>query len=140
MEEFDYFVESLVEGRTCGEGPRGFRYHDAMHRAVCPGETQGLDADPGPYYPFALTAHYFWRRGDICCACIFLEKARSIRPFRYDKDEKTVAALFEAAVKEGAEGVRRIKTDDRVWSWASLFKYLLIAELDVRERGAARSR
>jgi len=138
--ELDYFVELLAEGTACEEGPRGFRHYDMLHRAVCLGETADIDADPGPYYPFILPAHYFWRRGDICRACIFLEKARGRRPLYYDKDEKTAVALLEAAIREGAEGVRRIKTEDSIWSWASLFKDLLVAELDANARAAALQR
>jgi len=140
MKYFDYFLEYLIEGSACTEGPRGLKYYDMLYRAVCLGETQGLDADPGPYYPFVLVAHYFWRRGDICKACVFLEKARGRQPFHYDKDEKTAAALLEAAIREGTEGVRRIKTEDSIWSWASLFKDFLTAELDAGARAAALQR
>jgi hypothetical protein len=52
-------------------------------------------------------------------------------------DEATAARLLEAAVREGAEGVRRIETEDSPWSWASLFKDLLIAELSPGERVGA---
>jgi hypothetical protein len=137
MKYFDYFLERLAEGRACAEGPRGFKHYDAMHRAVCLGDVPSIDADPGPYYPFILIAHYFWRRGDVCKACVFLEKARGRRPFHYDEDEKTAVELLKAAIREGAEGVRRVETEDSIWSWASLFKDLLIAELDARERAAA---
>jgi hypothetical protein len=137
MKDFDYFLERLVEGRACAEGPRGFRYYDALYRAVCLGEVADLDADTGPYYPFVLIAHYFWRRGDVCRACIFLEKARGRRPLHRERDEEVATALLEAAIRQGAEGVRRIETEDSIWSWASSFKYLLIAELDPRGRAAA---
>ncbi|MFZ8840825.1 MAG: hypothetical protein ACO2PM_18305 [Pyrobaculum sp.] len=137
MKYFDYFLEHLIEGSACTEGPRGLKYYDMLYRAVCLGETQGLDADPGPYYPFVLVAHYFWRRGDICKACVFLEKARGRRPLHYDKDEKTAAALLEAAIREGVEGVRRVKTEDTHCSWASLFRDILIAELDPATRAEA---
>jgi hypothetical protein len=137
MKDFDYFLERLVEGRACAEGPRGFRHYDALYRAVCLGEAADIDADPGPYYPFVLVAHYFWRRGDVCRACIFLEKARGRRPLHREKDEEVATALLEAAIRQGAEGVRRIETEDSFWSWASLFKDLLIAELDPRGRAAA---
>ncbi len=140
MKYFDYFLEHLIEGRACAEGPRGFKHYDALYRAVCLGEVFDIDADPGPYYPFVLIAHYFWRRGDVCRACVFLEKARGRRPFHYDDDEKTAVELLKAAIMEGAEGVRRIKTEDSHWSWASLFKDLLIAELDPNARAAALQR
>jgi len=137
MRDFDYFLEHLVEGRACAEGPRGFKHYDALYRAVCLGEAADLDADPGPYYPFVLIAHYFWRRGDVCKACIFLEKARGKWPLHREKDEEVAVKLLEAAVKEGAEDVKRIETEDSFWSWASLFRDLLIAELDPRRRAAA---
>jgi hypothetical protein len=138
MKYFDYFLERLAEGEACEGGLRGLRYYDAMYRAVCLGETHHLDADPGPYYPFVLVAHYFWRRGDICRACVFLEKARGGgRPLHRDEDEDAAVALLEAAIRQGAEGVRRVKTEDSIWSWASLFKDLLTAELDPRGRAAA---
>jgi len=137
MRDFDYFLVRLMEGRACAEGPRGFEHYDALYRAVCLGEVEGLEADPGPYYPFILLAHYFWRRGDVCRACAFLEKARGRRPLHYDRDEKTAAELLEAAIRQGAEGVRRIEMEDTYWSWASLFKDLLTAELDPRERATA---
>jgi len=140
MKDFDYFLERLVEGRACAEGPRGFKHYDALYRAVCLGEAADLDADPGPYYHFVLIAHYFWRRGDVCRACIFLEKARGRRPLHREKDEETVAKLLEAAIRQGAEGVRRVKTENSFWSWASLFKDLLIAELDASARAAALQR
>ena len=109
-----------------------------MYRAVCLGKTHQLDADPGPYYPFVLVAHYFWRRGDVCRACVFLEKARGGgRPFHRDEDEDIATRLLEAAIREGIEGVRRVETEDSIWSWASLFKDLLIAELDPRGRADA---
>ena len=95
---------------------------------------QGLDADLGPYYPFVLLVHYFWRRGDICRACAFLEKARGRRLLHYDEDEKTAVELLKAAIREGTEGVRRVKTEDSHWTWASLFKDLFIAELDASAR------
>ena len=136
MKDFDYFLVRFIEGRACADGPRGFEHYDALYRAVCLGEVEGLEADPGPYYPFILLAHYFWRRGDICRACAFLGKARGRRPFHYDRDEKTAADLLESAIRQGAEGVRRIETEDSHWSWASLFKDLLVAELDPRERAA----
>ena len=140
MKYFDYFLEHLIEGEACKEGPRDLKYYDMLYRAVCLGETQDLDADPGPYYPFVLVAHYFWRRGDICKACIFLEKARGRRPLHYDKDEKNAAELLKAAIREGAEGVKRIETEDSIWSWASLFKDLLTAELDASARASALQR
>jgi hypothetical protein len=129
MRDFDMFVERLAEDRACEEGPVGFRYYDVLYRAVCLGETN-FDLGPGPYYPLVLAAHHLWRRGDICRACVLLEKAHGAN----DADERTAVKLFEAAIREGAEGVRRIKTEDSPWSWASLFKDLLIAELDPRER------
>ncbi len=122
MKDFDYFIKRLINGRACAEGPKGFKHYDALYRAVCLGEVFDIDADPGPYYPFVLIAHYFWReRGDVCRACVFLEKARGRKPPHYDDDEKTAVELLKAAIKEGAEGVRRIKTEDSHWSWASLF-------------------
>jgi hypothetical protein len=137
MKYFDYFIEHLIEGRACVEGPRGFKHYDMLYRAVCLGEVMDIDADPGPYYPFVLIAHYFWRRGDVCRACVFLEKARGRRPFHYDDDEKTAVELLKAAIREGPGGVRRIKTEDSHWSWASLFKDLLIAELDASAKASA---
>ncbi len=137
MRYFDYFIRRLIEGRACAEGPKGFKHYDALYHAVCLGEALDIDADPGPYYPFVLVAHYFWRRGDVCRACAFLEKARGKRPLHYDEDEKTAAELIKAAIREGVKGVRRIETEDSIWSWASLFKDLLIAELDPRERAVA---
>jgi hypothetical protein len=136
MRDFDYFIRRLIEGKAC-KSPIGFRHYDAMYRAVCLGETKDLDADPGPYYPFILVAHYFWRRGDVYRACVFLEKARGKQLLHYDEDEKTAAVLLEAAIREGIEGVRRIKTEDTHLSWASLFKDLLIAELDPAARAEA---
>ncbi len=137
MKHFDYFIEHLIEGKACAEGPRGLKHYDALYRAVCLGEVLDIDADPGPYYPFVLIAHYFWRRGDICRACVFLEKARGRRPFHYDDDEETAVELLKAAIREGVEGVRRVKTEDSHWSWASLFKDLLVAELDTSARATA---
>ena len=137
MRDFDYFLVRLVENRACAEGPKGFRYYDAMYRTVCLGEALDIDADPGPYYPFVLLAHYFWRRGDICKACVFLEKARGRRPLRRERDTEVATALLEAAIREGVEGVRRIKTEDTHCSWASLFRDILIAELDPATRAEA---
>jgi hypothetical protein len=137
MRDFDYFLVRLVENRACAEGPKGFRYYDAMYRTVCLGEALDTDADPGPYYPFVLLAHYFWRRGDICKACVFLEKARGRRPLRRERDTEVATALLEAAIREGVEGVRRVKTEDAHCSWASLFKDILIAELDPDARAEA---
>jgi len=57
-------------------------------------------------------------------------KACGRRPLHYDRDERTAAALLEAAIREGAAGARRVETEDSIWSWASLFKDLLTAELD----------
>jgi hypothetical protein len=138
MNYFDYFLERLAEGETCEGGLRGLRHYDAMYRAVCLGEVHRLDADPGPYYPFVLVAHHFWRRGDLCRACVFLEKARGGgRPFHRERDEDVAVALLEAAVRHGIEGVKRVETEDDIWSWASLLKDLLVAELDPRGRAAA---
>jgi hypothetical protein len=139
MRDFDYFLQRLAEGRACAEGPRGFKHYDALYRAVCLGEAADLDADPGPYNPIVLISHNLWRPGDVCKAFIFLEKARGRRPLHREKDEEVATALLEAAIMQGAEGVRRIETED-TWSWASLFKDLLIAELDPRERAAAKRR
>jgi hypothetical protein len=131
MREFDWFIVRLAEGRACAEAPVGFKYYDALHRAVCGGELADFDAGPGPYYPIVLAAHHLWRRGDVCAACALLGKLRGKKPHG---DEATAARLLEAAVREGAEGVRRIEAEDGPWSWASLFKDLLTAELDPRER------
>jgi hypothetical protein len=135
MREFDWFIMRLAEGRACAEGPVGLKYYDVLYRAVCGGELADFDA--GPDYPIVLAAHHLWRRGNVCAACALLEKARSKKPLFRNGDEITAAKLLEAAVREGAEGVRRIETDDSPWSWASLFKDLLIAELDPRERAEA---
>jgi hypothetical protein len=137
MKEFDYFLEQLAENKACIEGPRGRKYYDALHRAVCLGDMSNIDADPGPYYPFVLVAHHFWRRGDICRACIFIEKARGRQPLCRERDAEVAAALLEAAIREGVEGVRRVETEDTHCSWASLFKDLLIAELDPVARAEA---
>jgi len=104
-----------------------------LYRAVCLGETD-FDLGPGPYYPLVLAAHHLWRRGDICRACALLEKARGTS----DVDERTAVKLLEAAIREGTEGVRRVKTEDSPWSWASLFKDLLIAELDPHKHEVVR--
>ncbi len=134
MREFDWFIVCLAEGRACAEGPVGFKYYDVLHRAVCGGELADFDAGPGPYYPIVLAAHHLWRRGDVCAACALLGKLRGKKPHG---DEITAARLLEAAVKEGAEGVRRIEAEDSPWSWASLFKDLLTAELSPGERAEA---
>jgi len=75
-----------------------------------------------------LAAHHLWRRGDVCAACALLGKVRGGRPLFRNGDEATAAKLLEAAVREGAGGVRRIEAEDGPW-WASLFKDLLTAEL-----------
>ena len=137
MREFDWFIVRLAEGRACEEGPVGFKYYDVLHRAVCGGELADFDAGPGPYYPIVLAAHHLWRRGGVCAACALLEEVRGKKPLFRDGDEATAARLLEAAVKEGAEGVRRIEAEDGPWSWASLFKDLLTAELDPRESAGA---
>ena len=49
MREFDWFIVRLAEGRACAEGPVGFKYYDALHRAVCGSELADFDAGPGPY-------------------------------------------------------------------------------------------
>jgi hypothetical protein len=134
MRDFDYFVKRLAKGSACG-GPMGLKHYDALYRVICLGEPADIiDVGPGPCYPFVLIAHYFWRRGDVCRACALLEKARG---GHCEKDEETAAELLMTAIREGAEGVRRIKTEDSLWSWASAFKTLLIAELDPRGRPAA---
>jgi hypothetical protein len=66
-----------------------------------------------------------------------LGKLRGRKPLFRDGDEITAARLLEAAVREGVEGVRRIETEDGPWSWASLFKDLLTAELSPGERAGA---
>jgi len=137
MREFDWFIVRLAEGRACEEGPVGFKYYDMLRRAVCGGELAGFDAGPGPYYPIVLAAHHLWRRGDVCAACALLEEVRSKKPLLRGGDEATAARLLQAAVEEGAEGVRRVEAEDSPWSWASLFKDLLTAELDPRERAGA---
>jgi hypothetical protein len=135
MREFDWFIARLAEGRACAEGPVGFKYYDMLHRAVCGGELADFDA--GPDYPIVLAAHHLWRRGGVCAACALLEGVRSKKPLFRDGDEATAVRLLEAAVREGAEGVRRIEAEDSPWSWASLFKDLLTAELNPRERAEA---
>ena len=32
MKYFDYFLEHLIEGRACTEGPRGLKYYDMLYR------------------------------------------------------------------------------------------------------------
>jgi len=135
MREFDWFIMRLAEGRACEEGPVGFKYYDVLHRAVCGGELADFDA--GSDYPIVLAAHHLWRRGGVCAACALLEEVRSKKPLLRGGDEATAARLLEAAVREGAEGVRRIEAEDSPWSWASLFKDLLTAELNPRERAEA---
>jgi hypothetical protein len=140
--EFDWFIENLAKGKACTGGLKGFEHYDALYRVACLNEALDVvDADPGPYYPFVLLAHYFWRRsGDVYRACALLEKARGRRPYRRHRDEEVAAELLKAAIREGADGVRRVETEDGWWSWASVFKDLLIAELDPRERPAALQR
>jgi hypothetical protein len=139
--EFDWFIENLARGEACAEGPKGFEHYDALYRIACLGETSDVDPDPGPYYPFILLAHYFWRHGDVCKACVLLEKVRGGRKsFHREKDEEVAIELLKAVIREGVDGVKRIKTEDSHWSWASVFKDLLIAELDPRERAAAMQR
>jgi hypothetical protein len=135
--EFDYFLKHLIEGRACTEGPRGLKYYDMLHRAVCRGELADFDAGPGPYYPIVFAAHHLWRRGDVCAACALLVMLRGKKPLFHDVDETTAATLLEVAIRSGARGVRHVKTDDSVWSWAALFKYLLIAELNPTARAEA---
>jgi hypothetical protein len=84
-----------------------------------------------------LAAHHLWRRGGVCATCALLGKLRGRKPLFRDGDEITAARLLEAAVREGVEGVRRIETEDGPWSWASLFKDLLTAELSPGERAGA---
>jgi cyanate lyase len=133
--ELDWFVIRLAKNKACAEGPVGLKYYDMLHRAVCGGELADFDAGPGPYYSIILIAHYLWSRGDVCAACVLLEKL-SNAPLR-DYDEITATKLLKAAVRKGVEGVKSVKTDDSPWSWSSLFKILLIAELSPEERAEA---